>query len=74
MFGTDALTGLQAPLGMSYRCWAPKQLPLQPLGGASIAARKDNATLLVNNFQLQPFIDDLKVFGDGQYPSASIYG
>lgn len=66
MYGSEAsaLTELQAPLGFSYRCWAPKNFPLLPLGGIQ-SAQKDNASLLVNNFQLQPFVDDKKVFGDG---------
>jgi hypothetical protein len=80
MFGSEAnaLKELQAPLGLSYRCYAAKQFPLLPLGsGAVVAGRinnnnsniqpaSDNATLIFNNFQLQPFIDNQKVFGEGQ--------
>ena len=77
MFGSEAnaLNELQAPLGLSYRCWASKQFPMLPLGSGAVAAgrnnnsiqqTRDNATLIFNNFQLQPFIDNQKVFGDGQ--------
>ncbi|XP_046463594.1 uncharacterized protein LOC124209592 [Daphnia pulex] len=78
MFGSEAnaLNELQAPLGRSYRCYADKQFPLLPLGsGAVVAGRinnnnsniqpaSDNATLIFKNFQLQPFIDNQKVFGE----------
>ncbi|EFX87714.1 hypothetical protein DAPPUDRAFT_96763 [Daphnia pulex] len=77
MFGSEAnaLKELQAPLGLSYRCYAAKQFPLRPLGsGAVVAGRinnnnniqpaNDNATLIFSNFQLQPFIDNQKVFGE----------
>jgi hypothetical protein len=54
------LVDIGAPLGKSYRCWAQKQFPL--LNG------RDNATLLLGNFQLQPFLDGQKVFGEGRRP------
>ena len=54
---TESLVDIGAPLGNSYRCWAQKQFPL--FNG------RDNATLLLGNFQLQPFLDGQKVFGEG---------
>ena len=69
MFASEetSLADLKAPIGRSYRCWAPKKFPLVPLGSAAMPAGRinDNATLLVSNFQLQPFLDDQKIFGQG---------
>lgn len=67
MYGSeaDALIQLKAPLGQSYRCWAAKKYNFLPLDG-SVSTYKDNATLVMSNFQLQPFLDDQTVFGEGE--------
>ncbi|KAI9560109.1 hypothetical protein GHT06_014119 [Daphnia sinensis] len=72
-FGSEAnaLSELKAPLGFSYRCLSPKQFVLLPLDGGSIVLGQnknpnipDKATLLLENFQFQPFLGDQKVFGE----------
>ncbi|XP_057365600.1 uncharacterized protein LOC130686476 [Daphnia carinata] len=72
-FGSEAnaLSELQAPLGSSYRCLSPKQFSLLPLGGSRVVLGQnknqnvpDKATLRLDNFQFQPFLGDLKVFGE----------
>ncbi len=56
----SGLSELKAPLGVSYRCWAAKQY--------SMTSSNDNATLILTNFQIQPYLDNDdndKVFGEG---------
>jgi len=50
---------MQAPLGYSYRCLAPKKYSMVPLDGA-----RDNATLLLTNFQFQSFLEQDNSFGE----------
>ena len=78
MFGSEAnaLTELQAPLGISYRCFASKKFTLLPLeSGAVVAGRinansiqrnNDKANLTLTNFQIQPFVDGQKTFEEGK--------
>ena len=53
---------MQAPLGYSYRCLAPKRYSMVPLDGA-----RDNATLLLTNFQFQSFLEQDNSFGEGKF-------
>jgi len=56
----SGLSELKAPLGVSYRCWAAKQYSMRS------TVSNDNATLILTNFQIQPYLDnDDKVFGEG---------
>jgi len=54
-----ALSMMQAPLGYSYRCLAPKRYTMLPLDGA-----RDNATLVLTNFQFQSFLEAETAFGE----------
>lgn len=56
-----ALSMMQAPLGYSYRCLAPKRYTMLPLDGA-----RDNATLVLTNFQFQSFLEAETAFGEGK--------
>ena len=60
--GTIPSTELQAQLGFSYRCFASKKYELVPLDGG-----RDSATLILSNFQFQPFLNDQTAFGEGKY-------
>lgn len=72
-FGSEAnaLSDLKAPLGSFYRCFSPKPISLLPLDGDSVVLGQnksqniqDKATLSLSNFELQPFLGDLKEFGE----------
>jgi len=50
---------MQAPLGYSYRCLAPKKYTMVPIDGAA-----DNATLLFTQYQFQSYLQDETSFGE----------
>ena len=52
---------MQAPLGYSYRCLAPKKYTMVPIDGAA-----DNATLLFTQYQFQSYLQDETSFGEGK--------
>ena len=54
----------QFPIGSSYRCTSSKEFQLIPLEGARF-----NATLILSQFQIQPFLQGDPAFGEGIFTS-----
>lgn len=62
--GPGAFNELQVPLGFSYRCFSTEQYPLMPTGG-TLSSTNTNASIVLKSFQLQPYVDDSRIFGEG---------